>query len=115
MAKTLKAIVRKNAPRMIIAITTDENPQVGDNVEAIDIPSEPNYQVGSVYKILKQDLTFRDATEQEIDDADVDPVKRAAKTKQKLNQLMIAMEALIADVSVPQTVKDFVVALKRLY
>lgn len=115
MTKQLKAIVPKNGPRIVLAITTDANPEISKDVEAIDIPAEPDFETGKRYKVLNEDLTFRDATEEEIDDAGVDPVKREEKRKNHIQQFRGAMEALIADETVPQTVKDFVVALKRLY
>lgn len=113
--KQLKAIVPKTGPRIILSVTTDANPQVGDNAEAVDIPQEPDFTSGSRYKILNPDSSFRDATDQEIDDADVDPDKRMQKRKRQLLQLKDAMVSLLADDTVPQTVKDFVTALKHLY
>jgi len=115
MAKQLKAIVPKEGPRIVLAITTDANPEISKDAEAIDIPAEPDFETGKRYKVLNEDLTFRDATEKEIDDADVDPIKREEKRKTHIQQFRETMEALIADDSVPQTMKDFVVALKRLY
>lgn len=115
MAKQLKAIVPKNGPRVVLAVTTDDNPQISDDVELVDIPEEPDFQTGKRYKILNEDLSFRDASEQEIDDADVDPEKRQAKRKAYIQQFRDAMDAVVADEKVPPSVKDFVVALKRLY
>lgn len=115
MAKQLKAIVPKNGPRVVLAVTTDDNPQISDDVEVVDIPEEPDFQTGKRFKILNEDLSFRDASEQEIDDADVDPEKRQEKRKAYIQQFRDAMDAVIADEKLPQTLKDFVVALKRLY
>lgn len=115
MPKLLKAIVPKTGPRIILSITTDANPQVGDSAEAVDIPQEPDFTTGSHYKVLNPDLTFRDATDQEVDDSDVDPIKRTQKRKRQLQQMKDASEALLADATVSQTVKDFIVALRRLY
>ena len=115
MAEQLKAIVHKEGPRIVLAITTDADPKISEDVEAVDITEQPDFESGSRYKILNDDLTFRDATDKEIDDADVDPAKRAEKHKANLQQFKDAMDVLIVDDAVPQTVKDFVVALKRLY
>lgn len=111
----LKAIVPKDGPRIVLSITTDTDPRMSEGVEAIDITEEPDFSTGSRYKILNEDLSFRDATEQEVDDADVDPEKRQEKRKAYIQQFRDAMDAVVADESVQQSVKDFVVALKRLY
>ena len=115
MAIQLKAIVPKNGPRIVLAVTTDDNPQISDDVEVVEIPEEPDFQKGKRYKILNEDLSFRDASEKEIDDADVDPEKRQEKRKAYIQQFRDAMDAVVADEKVQQSVKDFVVALKHLY
>ena len=115
MAEQLKAIVPKEGPRIVLAITTDADPKISEDVEAVDITEEPDFESGSRYKVLNDDLTFRDATDKEIDDADVDPAKRAEKQKANLQQFRDAMDVLIADEKVPQSVRDFVTALQRLY
>lgn len=115
MAQQLKAIVPKEGPRIVLAITTDANPEISKDVEAIDISEEPDFETGSRYKVLNEDLTFRDASEKEVDDANVDPVKTAEKRQTNIQLFRDAMDALIKDDSVPQTVRDFVVALQRLY
>lgn len=111
MAKKVKI---HTATRVIFGETLETNPQMPSWMSAVSVAdsfsisgSASPGESRTSWVLEAGDATKREATQQELDDAD-DDVLPSRVTKRELKQ---AGQDLIADGTVPQKVKDFVMKL----
>ena len=108
-----KAII-DTATRVIKRVTVDDQPSFDEKTESIVNLNEKVDLSGDYKKIEIDNKTISIATPEEIDIAGVDETIEAIKKDLKLKNLQKAIDDVLKDNSVPDSIKSYFQALKEL-
>lgn len=107
-----KAII-DTTTRVIKRLTTDDVPSMDLTESFVDL-GDIQIDLTSFKKLDVDNKTFLIPTQKEIDDSKIDPVRVDFFLKQKQELVKTALDSLIADATVPQTVRDYFQAIINL-
>jgi hypothetical protein len=106
-----KAIIH-TATRVIRRLTTDDAPTIASDETIIDLAENIDL-AGGYWKLNNQNKKVS-ATAQDISDAGVDENIETQKRLQKIQVYKNAIDAIIADNTIPLKIRNFLQALKDL-
>ena len=104
-----KAIIHTET-RVIRQLTTDEDPKIQKDESVVDLAEKIDIG-GGYWKLDLQDKKVA-ATDQEIDEAGVDPVKEAAKLDEKQKQIHASIVDMADNGVTDQKLQNYFTLLK---
>lgn len=103
--KPVQHAIIDSATRVIVGLTIDATHDAGQGRELV--PLTEAITLDGTPKAITPAGRVRDATEQEIDASGVDPIRREAKEQKRRKDRADALNAILADPAVPESLKAY--------